>query len=332
MIRKSFLAGGALLLLYGLAFPHLPRRHHGVYGQHRNNYLRAQQYLHEAKEVQSIIVGSSISNALSDSILGRDCFKLTFPGGSVFTGLEALVRSGRTPPFVLIESNALLRDADHELLDDLFSPWRRSLRSISTVFREEGRPSNFGIAFVYTALNRTSMLFTSEDAPGAKGAGFGEASVPEQVMQATRRQLGSPPAPDILTRRIDRMAECVATLEKRGSVCVFFEMPIDSSLTNLAEPDAIRRAMARRFPDTRYARISIDRTRSYATVDGIHLTQVDANYVSEEISGRLDALIQSHEQKRARPKPAGQDFVQSSPPAAPQETGDGNWERKQPDL
>lgn len=60
---------------------------------------------------------------------------------------------------------------------------------------------------------------------------------------------------------------------------VLYEMPFDTTLTNLAEPTAIRKAMEERFPKDRYRWLEFDRSHAWQTTDGVHLQPQEADDV-----------------------------------------------------
>jgi hypothetical protein len=57
--------------------------------------------------------------------------------------MEIIHRSPKKPAMVLIETNVPWRDADPDLLHDLFGAPFYQLRQYSGIFKEEGRPANF---------------------------------------------------------------------------------------------------------------------------------------------------------------------------------------------
>jgi len=290
MIRRALIAAAALLAVYHLVLPHLPRGWSRAPGQQRQNYLRAQHYVHDVPSETNVIVGSSMSNELNEQLLGRSLCKLTFPGGSMFTGLELIRGSDHHPRVVLIESNVLLREADRELVDNTLSTWRRSLRKHSPVFRESGRPSSFAIGLLHFQIRDAARAWdhwrAKNDALPAEVRPDRTLTprVFEQIMAENRHALRRSPAPDELRRSANRLVSLVNELTADGCRCLFFEMPIDSSLAHLPEPDAVRRVMHERFPESRFTWIEFPHDHPYRTVDGIHLTRPDADLVSRELA------------------------------------------------
>ncbi|MEO5912586.1 MAG: hypothetical protein ABIS50_00020 [Luteolibacter sp.] len=294
MIKRTLITALVLVLGYHFILPHLSRNYFWIPGQQRANYLRAQQFVHDSPPSANVVVGSSMSNELNEEILGKGFVKLTFPAGGSFTGLDIIHQTGKQPPVLFIESNTLLRDTDKSLADDATSPWRRKLRDASPVFKEEGRPSNYEVGFLNAWVGRIFHGVTKVLNGGKKAEPAAEqpldASVMENVMRANREHLGRPPSESDLAARTKRLGDIVDALTRAGTKCVFFEMPIDPTLMELAEPVAVRKAMASRFPEDQYTWLRFDFDSAYQTSDGIHLVKADADKVTRKILEKADSL------------------------------------------
>lgn len=284
MIKKSLITALLLLLAYHFIQPRLSRDYYWVPGQQRANYIRAQQYVNDTADHAGVVVGSSMANELSQEILGPGLVKLTFPAGGSFSGLDIIRRSGKKPEVLLIETNTLLRDVDDVLTENAAGPWRRKLREVSPVFKDEGRPSNYEVGFLNTWVTRICHGFTRVMNGGKKPAPGPpkpiDPSVREDVLRSTREQLSKPVSKADLAARIRKLGEMVDAFTREGTRCYFFEMPFDPSLEPLKVPATVRAAMEARFPADKYRWIGIDRSRDYETSDGIHLVPADAEEVS----------------------------------------------------
>lgn len=285
MIKRSIITTLVLLVIYHFALPHLSRAYYWIPGQQRANYLNAQEYIHHPKSDLNVMVGSSMANELSHEILGSDYAKLTFPAGGPFTGLEIIEKTGKRPPLVLIETNTLLKEVDEPMLADVLSPWRRQLREFSPIFKEANRPSNFqiglldGVAGKLRKPQETAVSVPDAPLPSKPV----DPAVLEAMMDVHRGHLKKTPDPKILAAKVQRLGELVDRLTAAGSKCVFFELPIHPSLAGLAQPVAIREAMASRFPKDRYHWVEFDSNQEYPTSDGIHLTRPVADEVTRKI-------------------------------------------------
>jgi hypothetical protein len=289
MIKKSILTALLLLTAYHFLFPYIPRRYFQLSGQQRENYFRAQRYVHELSPETNLIFGSSMSLRLNEQALGPNYFKLAFGGGNILTGLEISRMKGAHPRLILIEVNELGGDMDLELLHDLFSPWLTALRKYSPIFKEEGRPANF-VNGILEAFVRHSCRW------GARWSGRDKTDSvsgvnPElfsQLMRMYKEYFAT--APPGLSDKAKKLGNYVDALTGKGSLCVFYEMPIDSSLANLQSPRAVREALAARFPKTRYHWLAFDQSHHYETSDGIHLTQTEADRITETMVRQINQI------------------------------------------
>lgn len=283
MIKRSIITALTLLLIYHFTLPYLSRAYYWIPGQQRANYLNAQEYIHHSGQDLNVVVGSSMANELSQQILTPAYAKLTFPAGGPFTGLEIIAKTGKRPPTILIESNTLLKEVDEPMLADVLSPWRRKLREISPIFKEANRPSNFQIGLldgVAGKLRKQQVAAQGETTEVVKPV---DPAVLDAMMEVHRVHLMKTPDPKTLARKIERMGELVDQFTAAGCKCVFFELPVHPSLAGLAQPVAIRNAMATRFPADQYRWIQFDSTRDYQTSDGIHLIRPVADQLTHKI-------------------------------------------------
>jgi hypothetical protein len=283
MIKRSIITALVLLLIYHFALPHLSRAYYWIPGQQRANYLNAQEYIHHSAQDLNVMVGSSMANELSQEVLGSNYAKLTFPAGGPFTGLEIIDQTGKKPPVILIETNTLLKDVDEPMLADVLSPWRRKLREVSPIFKEANRPSNFQIGM----LDGLASKFRKPQATPQGGTTAEvkpvDSAVLDAMMEVHRGHLKKAPDEKVLATKIQRMGELVDRFTAVGCKCVFFELPVHPSLAALAQPVAIRNAMAARFPADRYRWVRFDSTRDYQTSDGIHLVRPVADELTRKI-------------------------------------------------
>lgn len=298
MIRKSIIAALVMLGAYHLVLPHLSHRFYQVLGQQRGIYLLAQHYVFDVPKETNVIVGGSMSGMLNEDLLGPGYFKLTVPGDSAFTALEIVRKTGKRPAAVLIETNAFVKDANQELLHDLFSPGLRALRRQSDIFREKGRPANFVGGIVEACVRKSCLLISAIFSRGNSAS----ASLPAtpslnpalaaQLMHIEREEWDYKPLPAFLTRQTEQLATYVDLLSREGCICILYEMPIDSSLSNLAGPTAWRRAMKKRFPEEKYHWLSFDGNHSYETSDGVHLVRAEADHLSEVLVDYVNSITQ----------------------------------------
>lgn len=297
MIKKSLLAALVMLGAYHLLLPHLSHKLFQLSGQQRANYLRAQNYIYAPHGATAVIVGSSMSQELNDQILGPHYYNLSLSGGSLYTGLEIICRSNQLPKIVLIETNVPGRDADEELLHDLSTPWLLGLRRHSAIFREEGRPSNF-VAGIAEACVRKSSQWASRFFTGSNWTDVSSApaerlppALLSRLMLVDREYLDVVPSAELVAKETTKLARYVDVLTRKGCKCEFFEMPMDSSLSDLSTPTVWRQALHRQFPNEKNRWLSFAHDHNYQTKDGVHLVRTEADRLTQAIIAATEAEV-----------------------------------------
>lgn len=285
MILRSLIVCLAAVIAWHFIQPRMPGGHHRIPGQVRANHHRAQSYVLQAPATAEVVAGSSMSDRLDAAALGPDRAKLTFPGGGPLTALEIIRRSGRTPSVLWFETNLIIRDPDETLISDATDAWRVGLRQHSSAFTEHGRPSAYGVGIVRTLFARACRVIPALGgaAPTPSAGPSLDPAVFEGMMSGNRKHLSKSPDPTDLARRVELIGEAVDSLQKAGSKVVFYEMPCEPSLKDLAEPAALREAMRKRFPEGQYRWLDLSRDTPWQTTDGIHLTPAEATQVVERM-------------------------------------------------
>jgi hypothetical protein len=297
MIKKSILAALVMLIAYHFLFPHIPRTYFQLSGPQRDNYFRAQRYVHDVPSETRVILGSSLSLRLNDATLGPGYYKLCLGGGSIFSGLEIIRMAEKRPSVILIEINQIVWNTDNELLHDLFTPWRRKLRNYSPIFKEEGRPANFanGIMerFVQATCGWGSSLLGQAPVPDpAAGSSVRNPALFSRLLRMYRDEHLAVAPPD-LAGRVSRLGNYIDALIRDGSICVLYEMPIDSSLADRPSPVAVRRALETQFPKDRYHWLEFARDHNYDTYDGLHVSQAEADRLTETLVRQVEQISQA---------------------------------------
>src|SRR4051794_8980229 len=217
LILKSILICLALFAAYHVALKRMPPQllaGRGAGSQPERNLIAAESYYYTQRNPPVVIVGSSIAERLHD--LPRDWYKLAFPGGNVFTGMEVILRSGKRPKYVLVETNVLNMDPDRQLLDTLTYPVLKQARNKLPALLEQNKPSHVLVRALHRDAKETAPSASAEP---ASGAFF------DELIRRRLNELAEPPPPERLNEIMGRLHVDVAALEKRGVQVVFFEVP-----------------------------------------------------------------------------------------------------------
>ena len=279
LILKSLVICLALFAAYHVALKRMPARLRsggGAGSQPERNLIAAQSYYYTQKNPPVVIVGSSIAERLHD--LPRDWYQLTFPGGNVFTGMEVILRSGKRPKYVLVETNVLNMDPDRQLLDTLTYPVLKQARNKFPALLEQNKPSHV----LVRALNRGPKETASADP--ASGAFF------DELVRRRLKELAEPLPPERLDEIMGRLHAQVDALQKRGIQVIFFEVPELAQAEDRPLKLCIRERVRREFPEPRSHWIPMPDATAYRTTDAVHLTSDSARRYCGVLSEYLASL------------------------------------------
>jgi hypothetical protein len=296
MIVRSLLFGLGLFVLYSLCLLAPPFRDRFlIQSQWQENVVKAQTYHLAHTERPCVVVGSSLAARLVFTDFQSISYDLSFLGDGPLTGLEIIRRSSAPPALVLIETNMVMREVNSPLIDGTFRPGFSHLRPVLPAIREQYQPGNFLAGKLGDKLLQYSLRWTKNalPTPGRDASGStgdqNTRSIGDHQFALQKQENEILPAPAPLDRNIRLLREYVSALEKRGCRCVFFEMPIESSLRHLPLPTLIREKLKAEFPTQTW--ISPD--RDYPTVDGVHLSGSQAKIYASYLLATLqrDGLL-----------------------------------------
>ena len=245
--------------------------------QPERNLMRAQAYVHTRNDPPVVVVGSSISERLLD--LPPGWYKLSFPGGNAFTGMEVVLRSGKHPKYVLVETNVLNMDPDRRMLDALFAPAFKTARDKLPELMETNKPS-------HVAVRAVAM---GNDHKPASGDGV-SAEFFDTLVRRRMEELAKPADGKRLDEIVGRLRQDVAALEGRGTRVVFFEMPELAGAEGQPLKVSIRERVRAEFPPSQYAWIPDVEAGRFRTTDAVHLTPESARMYCAVVSEYMTPL------------------------------------------
>jgi hypothetical protein len=94
-----------------------------------------------------------------------------------------------------------------------------------------------------------------------------------------------------LPGKANQLGDCVDALTRDGSICILYEMPIDSSLCGLPSPVAVRKAVETRFPKNEYHWLEFPHDHNYDTYDGLHVSQAEADRLAQALVRQVNQII-----------------------------------------
>lgn len=217
----------------------------------------------------SVMVGSSLATrVITDSLPG--VFNLSFGGLSVFDGLYIVQHSPGLPRRILIETNTLLRGSSSDFLHSLFHPVSFCARQHIPSLREEMQPLPNAIGYITEAIvNLRSASSAVHPSKPLNTAVF------NTMLADKRREYERSIDTVLLTIQLSELLKYVEWFKARGVEIMFFELPVNYTLTNLPLPVALRSAIRQHFLYAGVHFIPLPDT-PYITSDGLHLPREEA--------------------------------------------------------
>lgn len=260
MIRNTLICAAGLMIVYAAAL----QVFHPLFGKapsaNLTNRLFVENYLYGASAA-NLIVGSSLSQRIPDSALGPDFTNLALSGGNALTGLSIMVHSPALPRRVFIEINKVSDAPDQVLLHQTLDEPAFTARRYIVALRKSYQP----LSVLYGLARGSNREAPQPDLSDAQRAGL-IASMEEKL---------SVRIPDTaLAARIAQLRVLVEEAHRRGISPIFFEMPIEPSLSQNVQPQQIRIAVRNAFP--RECWLDVALPGGAHTNDGVHLQMHDA--------------------------------------------------------
>jgi len=272
--------------------------------QWSQNIVNAQEIIYQPATPHTILVGTSLSARLAPEMFSGDVFNLAFADKSTFDGLRILELTNRVPNLILVETNYLIHSEDPNFINQLFREPGHTLRHHIPVLLERHRPFNqLRLAIQLITLAITDGIESAISYWGRK-IGYNQ---PDKKSVVTHQSLLSSeidplfdglvdmraaklavlPSEEKTKRTIHKLEQMVRSLEVRGSVIVFFEVPMHPRVCNAAGFIQMRQAVAAAFPEDHYTRLPPPDCSKYKTTDGIHLRIDDAQRYASYLYNEL---------------------------------------------
>jgi hypothetical protein len=255
MIWRSILIAVLLFAGYDL---YLSKVHPAVgKGEHQfqQNVIKAQDFTDKDQAGKIVLVGSSLTDRLNQDKLPDSFYNMSFAGGSVYTGLDIVLRSSHKPKIVLVEMNIANRPIDKDFADRLFTPGLYALRQHLPALREEGQPVNLLPPLLNKKVKNSANT----------GADYRD---PDQSMLDNYDNY--PNKQDLATNML-KLKSMVDRLQYEGVKVIFYRMPVHCSLISRPLYKDITAAFAKIFPAPGYKYLPEPDCSKYHYSDGEHL-------------------------------------------------------------
>ena len=231
-----------------------------------------------------VLVGSSITFRLREEYFATPHLRnLALAGGSPVTGLEIVANQRRPPGLVLIEANILSRPPDAALVErylgsgDAEPLFFRPVRTAVAAY-ENWLHAPLTHAQVSPALDRLLKEPPSD---------FDNRVYADRALQ----QFNAEDPTDVVQASVNRIAQLIAAIERRGSRALLFELPYSAPLEGSKAARITREIVHAKFPTPeRWLPIEYSRN-ALRWADGVHLDERSAVMVAQSIDRALPSLL-----------------------------------------
>lgn len=258
-IALTLLTALGLLALYNVFL--LAARPEGGKGQNQRqqNIIAAQEYAQSFSQTPIVITGSSLTARLSNGMLPRDMYNLSFAGGSAFTGLDIILRAGR-PREVWVELNFLQRESDNGLSRAAAFPHMGPLNAYLPALYEKYQPVT-----LLSALLSKSMKASAEKSK--------DLSAHDREMLLAKQLEDYEKMPDTaaIRRGIARLKDYEKQLKRKGIAMRVFLMPVHCKIAQSRTYREMRPMLYSAFPREQYHWLPPLQCADYIYNDGVHL-------------------------------------------------------------
>ena len=286
MIKRIIIYFLALLGVYNIFLYIVKPKIKTGQSHFQSNVIRGEEYLlHKSKDLKVVFVGTSLSYRMKPEYLPNYYYNLSFSGGSIYSGIEIILKSKFYPKTLAIETNWATRPLDDEMVNRIFPATTKDIRQYSPALFEKNQPVNVLINQI------TGIKYGSEndDAGDEKIKTLNAKEYSKQIIAVTldRQKL---PDIDSFKTKMEFLKKEVQLLQKAGVRVVFYETPEDCQVRNQPFPKFVRDKIHEYFPPSNYQYLPEADCSKYSYSDGEHLEPFSAKEYAKFFTHGIDSL------------------------------------------
>jgi hypothetical protein len=277
MIKKTLISTVVILVFYNI-FVYINPWKSKTVSQWEDNERTAEYFLFSQNKISSVIVGSSMSTRLIDSLLPAKWNNLSFGGQGVYEGLEIIRKSGKYPDTLLIEMNIILKKPFDNFAGKFFFPGIYQLKKKLPGMRKEYYPASFVQYFMYGITRKYYILrnkFKKIKKKQENKIELKKDTTISDLKKQNYKKLINSYNSDTNKVMISFLEKEIKLMQRKNVTVIFFEMPVLKDLYYSKKQIEIRKIIKEKFPDIKF--ISLKNYNDYETSDGVHLTPESAD-------------------------------------------------------
>ena len=230
-----------------------------------------------------VLVGSSLTFRLKEGYFSTPRLRnLGLAGGSPVTGLEIVANQPRLPKIILVETNVLSRSADTALVknysktDNAGPLFFRPIRTAVAAYEN----------WVHAPLSHAQISNSLDRLLNQPPSDFDNRTYVDRTLQQWNAE--DPTA--AVQVNVQRIAQLIPAIERRGARVLFFELPCSTQLEGSRFAEITREIVHTAFADPgQWLHIDYSRVE-LRWADGVHLDERSALIVTQSIDKALSSL------------------------------------------
>ena len=266
--------------------------------QWQNNIISGEKFIFDVRNVDNLIVGSSLSLRLQMDSL-PNFYNLALSGQSLHDGLNILVNKKELPENVFIEMNFIDRGENLNFKEIISSPILTKIKSSSKVFRTDKQPLAYldkrfvfpimkyvfyGIQNKIKGLNEKSNVV--EEKSDVKNSIF------EEMLDLEKKRYSGEVDIEKMNKWFESLTKQIEILHYKGVNIIFFEMPVNYGLEKMLRAEYLRKRVRVEYPNIDFIRLP-NNVSDYITRDGLHLTKEESAIYTSYFKIQSSKIINS---------------------------------------
>jgi hypothetical protein len=237
---------------------------------------------------KNVILGSSLANRIIiDSV--KNTYSLALGALGVFDGLYILSLKKEIPKLLFIEMNFIPIEPNDNFKNKFSNP-TLLIKKYITSLQENKQP----LVILGNLFNKKFFNQSKSSAISLKNINdsIKNATIFNTLFDKNKKTFSIAPSDNLLTLRLNNLAEILKIYQLKGTRIIFFEVPSNYQYKNLPYCKAVRDGFYNKFPRSEYMYIDMPENIKFTTSDGLHLGIEEAKIYSSYFKKQTSVLEQ----------------------------------------